>query len=32
MSVKFVAGEEYGKYLEGEREMLKKVVPLLTQK
>jgi putative tricarboxylic transport membrane protein len=32
MSVKFVAGEEYGKYLERERDMLKKVVPLLTQK
>lgn len=32
MSVKFMPGEEYGKYLEKEREMLKKVVPLLTQK
>jgi putative tricarboxylic transport membrane protein len=32
MSVKFVAGEEYAKYLEQEREQLKKIVPLLTQK
>jgi putative tricarboxylic transport membrane protein len=32
MSVKFVAGEEYGKYLEQEREKLKKVAPLLTKK
>lgn len=32
MSVKFMPGEEYGKYLEKEREMLKKVVPLLIQK
>jgi putative tricarboxylic transport membrane protein len=32
MSVKFLPGEEYGKYLERERELMKKVVPLLTQK
>jgi putative tricarboxylic transport membrane protein len=32
MSVKFLPGEEYGKYLEREREQLKKIVPLLTQK
>ena len=32
MSVKFLAGEEYGKYLEQEREQLKRVVPLLTKK
>lgn len=32
MSVKFVPGEEYAKYLEREREQLKKIVPVLTQK
>jgi tripartite-type tricarboxylate transporter receptor subunit TctC len=32
MSVKFMAGEEYARYLEHEREQLKKIVPLLTQK
>jgi putative tricarboxylic transport membrane protein len=32
MSVKFLPGEEYGKYLEREREQLKKIVPLLTPK
>lgn len=32
MSVKFLPGEEYGKYLERERELLRKIVPLLTQK
>jgi putative tricarboxylic transport membrane protein len=32
MSVKFLPGEEYGKYLERERELMKKIVPVLTQK
>ena len=32
MSVKFLPSEEFGKYLEQEREKLKKIVPLLTQK
>jgi putative tricarboxylic transport membrane protein len=32
MSVKFLPGEEYAKYLEQERESLKKIVPLLTTK
>jgi putative tricarboxylic transport membrane protein len=32
MSVKFLAGDEYGKYLEQEREQLKRIVPLLTKK
>jgi putative tricarboxylic transport membrane protein len=32
MSVKFLPGEEYASYLEKEREQLKKIVPVLTQK